>query len=317
MRYNKIFIFLEIIFAGIIIFLSATIFINSEKQKTKRISVIVSDSSDAKWDALKGGFSDAVKGENIDVVFVNTPEIVSAWQEKKLIDTEIQRGAKGIILEPAPGENTGEMLDLYKGEIPLIMVTDNTIDNTSVKSVKCDNEELGKALADAILNDYNGNVEGKKIGIMRGRDNTAACRDRLAGFISEINRRDFEWNVSDLDIKGLGSDFGSLSSADIVVCLDTYSLEEAGENVSRSRFSGAVIYGLANSEKASYLVDKNNVKRLIVPDEWSMAYNSMKEMIECIRKPYAKFTDYRATYLSVDRNNLFSDENTMKLFLTD
>lgn len=314
MRYNRIFIFLEIIFTGIIIFLSATIFINHERQKTKRISVIVSESSDAKWDGLRSGLTDAIKGENIEVVFVNTPEIVSAWQEKKLIDTELKRGAKGIIIEPAPGENTGEMLDLYKNKVPVIMVSDTTLDETKANSVRCDNEELGKALADAVLNDYNGGISGKKIGIMRGRDNTACMRDRLNGFASEIKTSDFSWNISNLDIKGLGSNFESLASVDIVVCLDTYSLEKAGNSVQKNNFSGSVIYGIANSERAYYLVDRSYVKKLIVPDEWSMGYNAMKEMVELVRKPYAASYDHRSSFFTVDRDNLFSKENSQKLF---
>ena len=64
---------------------------------------------------------------------------------------------------------------------------------------------------------------------------------------------------------------------DFVIALDNASLISAGAASSSNDLHGALVYGIGNSTEAVYYLDVGSVECLVVPDEFSMGYESLNE----------------------------------------
>lgn len=315
-RKNNIFLWIELALGVIILILYFSIRYNDFINAEKRVSVIVEKSSDAKWDSFREGLSDAARDRNIQVVLVSTGEIVSAEQEQKLIDREIGMGAKAVIVEPAPGDRTDDLLMKTARSLPVLLVESDCLNGSSLHRVSCNGEQLGKAMGEEILSDFAGDISGKKIGVLMGRMNVQNARDRLEGLSEALGNPEYSYLLSNADLKGLGEDLSAFPPVDILVALDTYSLEVAGANAVREAGSQALIYGIASSDRAFYYLDRNIVKALTVPDMWEEGYEAMDQVIRVLhRESNSLLSDTEIDYSRVRRDTLFSEDKQDRLFV--
>lgn len=68
--------------------------------------------------------------------------------------------------------------------------------------------------------------------------------------------------------------------ADIVIALENSETERAVDYMQENQISvnNCVLYGVGNSEKAVYELDKGRIQALLVPNEFHMGYQSVKEL---------------------------------------
>ena len=74
----------------------------------------------------------------------------------------------------------------------------------------------------------------------------------------------------------------SQSAVDLVIALDDNSLTMAGEYAAANNLHGALVYGIGNSTEAVYYLDTGIVGCLVVPDEFNVGYQSLKEAAESL-----------------------------------
>ena len=57
-----------------------------------------------------------------------------------------------------------------------------------------------------------------------------------------------------------------LGKVDYMVVMDTYAIDEIGENADNGMYNGAQIYGMGTSVKSVALLDAGKIKCLVIPD---------------------------------------------------
>ena len=101
---------------------------------------------------------------------------------------------------------------------------------------------------------------------------------------------------------------------DIVIALDDGSLKTAGECGRANNLHGALVYGIGNSTESVYYLDIGIVRCLLVPDEFSVGYDSLTEMAENMGHWYCKMKDRTVSYHVIRREELFTKVNQDILF---
>lgn len=196
---KKMFILTEIVLAGMVMIVAFAMFQEKIGEERGKVSVIIQNSDDKHWDAFKYGLRMAAQDYQIEVFVVSTGGSFSAEEEKEAIEHEIDNGADAVIIQPVMGADTQSMLRKIESKVPIMLVESLVTEDewvTEFPAVKPNNSDMGKALAEELLMDYNGKLEGKTVGIVSGR------RERLPSggrdFSRLLRRRAFGFSGQSL-----------------------------------------------------------------------------------------------------------------------
>ena len=195
------FILIEAALAMAVIILAVIMFLGNNVNDRERVSVIVQNSDDSQWAAFKYGLKMAAEDQEIEMFVVGTEGAMSAEDEKNVIEQEIDNGADALIIQPAAGEDTEEMLKDISQRIPVLLVESETLgdkESPEIPVIQADNYSMGRTLAEELLKEYDGNLEGKTIGIAVETEALEATRSRREGFMDglEESGADVRWSVS-------------------------------------------------------------------------------------------------------------------------
>lgn len=315
---KNMFVLTEAVLAVLVIITAAAMFWGRNTQERGKVAVIVKNSDASRWAAFKYGLRMAAQDEEIELFVVSMGEVLTA-EEEKAIEREIANGADAVIVQPAPDANTGEMLKKMGKKLPVLLVEyppSGEDGGLELPAVQPDNHALGQALADELLKDYNGKVEGKTMGIISEYGETEASMERKKGVTSVLKDRGVKavWEVSGLSGEEDYTVLERKSKVDFVIALDDYSLVLAGKASAANNLHGALVYGIGNSMEAVYCLDTDYAQCLVVPDDFDMGYQSLVEAAESLgfiaRKPKSRTVSFTV----MRKQNLFSKENQEILF---
>lgn len=316
---RKMFILIEGILAALVIIMASIMLWERNEGDTDRISVIIRNSDDNQWAAFKYGLRMAAEDQGIEMFVVSTGDMLTVEEQKRLIEDEISKGADAIIVQPVPGTDTEEILKKIEKKIPVMLVEHTASENREASLfpiTQPDNYAMGRDLAEELLKDYSGKLEGKTLGIL---SNTADSEDKMnreSGFRDALDNKGAEvaWSVSDF-MKKTEEDFlAAQPKVDFVIALDDASLTAAGETSAAKNLHGALVYGIGNSTEAVYYLDTGIVECLVVPDEFNVGYQSLTEVAECLSHYFYKQQDRTVSHAVIRRNELFSKENQEIIF---
>ena len=316
---NKFFIVSEVVMGFMVLVLAALMLGERNRDARAKVSVIVCDSDNSGWAAFKYGVRMAAEDRGIEVVIAATESVLSLEQEEALIKNEIDSGADAVIVQPVPDSGAEEMLKRMRKRVPVMLVEDLTPgddEGTALPVTGPDNYALGAALAEEILKDYSGNLEGKTIGIVSRTMDSEMMIRRTDGFCDTLKDTGvtLAWFVAG-NFDGGGADYlESQAKVDFVAALDDSSLTAAGERAAAHELHGAVVYGIAHSTQAAYYLDAGVVECLAVPDEFNVGYQSMSEIADSLRNLLHGAESREVSYTIIRRETLFSKENQEILF---
>ena len=295
-----------------------------QTKKMRKVAVIIENSGDDDWNSLRYGIRQAVLEKNITPVIMNTADIPDAAEQDRLIDEALAGGAEAVIVKPAPGINTKSILEGYAMRIPVMLIeSDSLAENPMEQSgpdlipvVEPDQQALGAALADAVLEDYDGSLNGRKLGIIEDTPDTSRAKLRRQGFIEALAGQDYNvaFDLTVTDPQWITDHIKHQSDVDIIVCLNAKGLEAAGQAAKNGAVGSALVYGIANSERAAFYLDQNAVQCLVVPDEMSVGYESMQEMAARLQNPFHELKGTTTEFTVVRRDTMFSEQNQFLLF---
>ena len=295
-----------------------------QTKKMRKVAVIIENSGDDDWNSLRYGIRQAVLEKNITPVIMNTADIPDAAEQDRLIDEALAGGAEAVIVKPAPGINTKSMLEGYAMRIPVMLIeSDSLAENPMEQSgpdlipvVEPYQQALGAALADAVLEDYDGSLNGRKLGIIEDTPDTSRAKLRRQGFIEALAEQDYNvaFDLTVTDPQWITDHIKHQSDVDIIVCLNAKGLEAAGQAAKNGAVGSALVYGIANSERAAFYLDQNAVQCLVVPDEMSVGYESMQEMAARLQNPFHELKGTTTEFTVVRRDTMFSEQNQFLLF---
>lgn len=302
------FIFIEAVLGVMVLLLAFLMLREKNVDRSYQISVIVENADDKQWSAFKYGLKMAAEDKGAEMVMVSTGAALSQEEEKKLIEEEIKNGADGVIIQPVSGEDTQQILKKFSNKAEIMLIDDTLADTEEFPVIQPDAYKMGKTLAEELLKDYGGNLEGKTLGILTGEEGLKSSAEKEKGFTETLQNTGAEILWSDTQITE------NMPEADFVVALDDNSLREAGERAAANNLHGAIVYGIGNSTQSVYYLDMGIAECLVIPDTFNVGYQSLTELVNKLEKAFYEYENQEISYTVMRKENMFSKENQEVIF---
>lgn len=309
------FIFIEAVLGVMVLLLAFLMLREKNVDRSYQISVIVENADDKQWSAFKYGLKMAAEDKGAEMVMVSTGAALSQEEEKKLIEEEIKNGADGVIIQPVSGEDTQQILKKFSNKAEIMLIDDTLSDTEEFPVIQPDAYAMGKALAEELLKDYGGNLEGKTLGILTGKESRSSA-EKEKGFTETLKDTGAKLIWSDTkkpEIEG-NTFWESKPEVDFIIALDDDSLTAAGEGAAANNLHGAIVYGIGNSTEAVYYLDTGAVECLVVPDMFHVGYESLTELMNKLEKAFYEYENQEISYTIMRKENMFSKENQEVIF---
>ena len=316
---RRMFILVEVILGLLVLVMISRIAQENKQDNVHKVSVIVQDSDDRQWTAFKYGLKMAAQDTGVEMTVVNTEGRLTAEEEEKLIENEINKGAEGIILQPAEGKGAEKMLKKADKKVPLMLIGSaegNQGTNGSIAAVKPDNVRMGRELAQEILADYGGSLTGKTLGIFYDEATVPAGRQRMEGLQKTLEDAGakISFTVSASSEEEGEKVLEQQKQVDILAALDDSSLTTAGKCAGANQLHGTLVYGIGNSTEVAYYLDTGIVECLLVPDEFNVGYQSLTAVAKKLENYFSKMKSQMISWVVIRKDTLFLKENQDILF---
>lgn len=313
---KKIFFLTEAVLGAMVLGMVFLMLQEQSGQDTLRVSVILQNAEDSQWAAFRYGLKMAAQDQEIEMSVAGTEGILTAEEQAEVIESEVTFGADAVLVQPAQG--TEEILDKIGRKVPVILVED-TLEEGNGKGfavVQPDQYEMGKVLAEELLKDYAGGLEGKRLGLYSESVDSPAGQQRIQGFVEKLKEAGARivWDTSVEKQQKEGEVLEDLPEVDCVMGMDDDSLVRAGEAAANGDLHGALVYGIGSSTEAVYYLDTGVVERLVVPDEFQAGYQSLTEAARSLRSYFHEPQSCQVSCTVITRDTLFSKENQEILF---
>lgn len=317
MNNKKGFVLTEVILMIMAIGLALMMISGQNKKALDKVSVILENAGDSQWSALKYGLKMAAEEEGIELAVVDVEEGLDAEAQKKVFEREIEDGADALIVQPVLDKNDQEVLKKIEKRVPVMLVgyeAEKGETRYDLPVIKEDNYEMGQALAEEMLKDFEGNIEEKKIGLLLASTDSNMLSSRECGFKDALE--DKNANILELSLDSLlDREENTESKVDIVIALDDSNLTAIGEYLASSQPHGELLYGIGQSTEAIYYLDKGIAECVVVPDEFNVGYQSLSEVARKLDHYFENMKKQTVSYSVIRKETLFSKEN-QELLLT-
>ena len=318
MNNKKGFVLTEVILMIMVIGLALMMISGQNKKALDKVSVILENAGDSQWSALKYGLKMAAEEEGIELAVVDVEEGLDAEAQKKVFEREIEDGADALIVQPVLDKNDQEVLKKIEKRVPVMLVgyeAEKGETRYDLPVIKEDNYEMGQALAEEMLKDFEGNIEEKKIGLLLASTDSNMLSSRECGFKDALE--DKNANILELSLDSLlDREENTESKVDIVIALDDSNLTAIGEYLASSQPHGELLYGIGQSTEAIYYLDKGIAECVVVPDEFNVGYQSLSEVARKLDHYFENMKKQTVSYSVIRKETLFSKENQELLLTT-
>lgn len=313
--------YINLLFAviGLVIIYCAYEMLNPGKEvHYYSVSVILDDSSSERWNAFKEGLNQGASEYRIHLNVVSAGKNLSLEEEYAIIKRELDSGAQGLILEPWGDDEDGSMAGILSG-CPTVLVESGVSSMGDFVTVSPDNYEMGRALAQSVLADTE-NPSGMTVGILSGNQNQLSMKQRLAGFKEALEEAgaQISWELPG-NLAGMMArpeNYVQQHPADVVAALSNDETERAVDILLADSQTSFALYGVGRSEKTVYYLDKGLIRELVVPNEYYMGYQSVALLAQTMEYHTTETGQYETEFLTVNRENLYEEENSRILFPT-
>ena len=164
MKKNRIYFGLLILALVVtIVWTSAGMLGVNKEEKKYSVSVIVNDSNNDRWIAMREGLEQAAKDDDIQLNYVSTGVFESEDEEKALIEREVENGADGIIVQLVSSEDTYAVFEKIDSSVAVMLLETDAVSEGVYSVTAPDNLWIGEALAQTVLQDYGDSLSEKKL----------------------------------------------------------------------------------------------------------------------------------------------------------
>lgn len=306
----------------LMIILILLLLLTGQRQEIRKnsVSVIVDNSSGNRWMALKEGMEAAAKDYDLRLNYVSTGKLWSNTAELELAAREIESGADGLIIQMYASDGIGDRLEDIVPRDRCILLETDVVPEEYYQTVGPDNRKLGSVLAGQIRADFGEELQGKTIGILYGNTGELSIRQRAQELENGLKDSGAEiiWTLHEM---GRTVNEEALQEcwdkdADIVVALENDATERAVDYFAENPDvqDRCTLYGIGNSEKVMYYLDRGVIRKLVVPNEFYMGYQSVEELAKKLEHREESQKNIYTGYLVIDQTNLYDETNQKMLF---
>ena len=293
---------------------------HEKDRKIYNISVITRGKNSESLMNMKQGIDQAASEMNVNVSFVTLSEDNNTYEQKQLIEREINNKADAIIISPADFEEMTEPIENAMKKIPVILFESTINSNNVLKTISCDNYELGANLAKAVLESGS---DPKNVAIIKNNLECSSISERYNGFMSimdNTNNHCIFWELSDDKQTTYYNKTKKLlekNNVDVVVTFDPSILEGvAGAKIDVSNTNkekaAVKIYGTGSTSKIISLLENKIISAIAIQNEFNVGYLSIKSAVNKIKGERVNNNNISSTV--VNAYNMYSEENQRLLF---
>lgn len=320
MKNRSLFITLILLLICIITFSAFAVMNMGDTDKKGRISVVVDDSGDSRWNSFKEGLEQSATDHNMSINYVNTESFMSTESERKIIEIEMADGCDGIILQPYSSSGMNKIVKDIISQVPLDIVESSVTADADVEGrysvTAVDNDALGQKLANEMKIDNGGSLADVRIGILSGSQRTDAMKERLNSLKDTLNGSGcvIVWEYDSTfppDTKIRKSLVNK--DVDIICALDDNALSTAAKSVSESG-QDVKLYGEGCSQENLYYLRNGIIKSMTVVDGFSLGYESVSAIADRIASRQVPMTDAEINFRIVHQDDIFDESNQRLLF---
>ncbi len=274
-----------------------------KEEKSFRISVILSDSSNDRWTALKNGLEEGAEEENVQLTIVMTDQLDRVSEQIDLMKREMENGADAILIEPYNKEQVSNFLEENTGTPVLFLNTD--LEPENIYSLAATNpKEMGEHLAKAL---YEESPDWSECALYLGEMNTLYEAQRKEAFLSYLEKKGIEEEA--LTIVQTKEELSEYREKKDWVSFSNESLEELLEyGREQELLSDWTLFGCGYSEEAIYYLDKGTIAYLAVPDDFLMGYCGMIMAKNACTSSQKSYESKEISFVDLTRENLHDSE---------
>ena len=259
------------------------------------------------------GISQAAKDMRVEVksyVLANNNEVEA---QIEVIKKEVKGKVDAILLDPSDSNKLSETIKKVYKDVPIVLINSAITGFDSIPIISCDNEEVGKEIADEIIR--NGNTRNN-IGIIVTNKNKSNLQDMYRGFLSEISYS--KNNCKELNI---GENINTYSqqinsfikseNIDVLVTFERDILEELAQIKKENKLE-LELYGMGRTNKILSYLEEDIINSVAVQNEFNLGYLGVKIAVDKLNN---KDTSSKTIDFSIiNKSNMYWDDNQKILF---
>ena len=300
----------------------------------QRVSVIVEDSNNERWTAFRTGLDQAATEYGVDVTFVSSTGFSNAEEQKNLIAQEAASGTDALIISLYDSEET----DIAPGTMKLVYVeTDGIRDNSAgTAAVIPSGYKMGKALGEMMLADSglaaseegNGGIapvsggHAPSVAILTGNLRRYSQKEMLQALTETIETAGGTVLILETEGKDLSVAMEKAESCDFIAVLEDTLLvqvasqtEQTAAQADAEDSGGVRLYGIGCGPSNISYLDRGVISGMVVPNEFSMGYQSLSQLSQCLSNDIPAMKDIEVGFTSVRSDEVHTKANEKLLFL--
>jgi len=282
------------------LFLVRTRYASEQAGRRARIAVLTRREADVGTSVLFAGMEKAAEDGKLVLNYVMVPEDADAEAELKLARQEIEDGAQALIIEPVASEGSGKMAEELSQRAVVVLLGERADTEAAGRfgSVSADNYAIGVALGREIRK---GAAEtGGSVALLPAAGSRGSVEQRRRGVLEALRGSGISLQE---DAEG----------AAILAGLEDSALTEALSYALTAK-ERPLVYGVGNSNRNLYGLDRGDIRAMIVINEFNMGYLAVAEAKKKLSSRLREMEQLRVGDTLVSRDNMYSAENQKLLF---
>lgn len=282
------------------LFLVRTRYASEQAGRRARIAVLTRREADVGTSVLFAGMEKAAEDGKLVLNYVMVPEDADAEAELKLARQEIEDGAQALIIEPVASEGSGKMAEELSQRAVVVLLGERADTEAAGRfgSVSADNYAIGVALGREIRK---GAAEtGGSVVLLPAAGSRGSVEQRRRGVLEALRGSGISLQE---DAEG----------AAIIAGLEDSALTEALSYALTAK-ERPLVYGVGNSNRNLYGLDRGDIRAMIVINEFNMGYLAVAEAKKKLSSRLREMEQLRVGDTLVSRDNMYSAENQKLLF---
>lgn len=267
---------------------------------------------------ISEGINQAAKDMNVEVEIYKIIKENRVEEQSKLLERCISDKIDAIIMSPIDYKEVSKVLNKYSYDRPIILMDFEVDLKKKVSYISCNNYDMGKSLAEEIV--QRGNTRGE-IAIVGYYGEDANLEKINSGFIEEISNTKNKYNYLKVNKDKNYSEILKYireNEVDVVVTFDSEILEDIAKikknlhESDKGNNSDFEIYGVGISNRILSYVEEDIIDAVAVQNEFNLGYLSVEMAVNKLKNNKIEKKDI--DFSVVNKRNMYSERNEKLLF---
>ena len=297
---------------GAMVFLSLALpedLFPKREQGLIQISVLLGEWDGALWSNTRSGMDQAAEDLGAELRYISPQSVQESEDQSDLMMREISGGTDAVIIRPADPDKLIQALST-QATYPPVVTLDSHLTGMERACVGVDSEEIGRALALEVVEDY---PKGGTALLIRPEGDANAAAQRMAAAEQVLEQAGFTVMTcrkpAGLDAQ---EDQPSLvESADFIMVFETGALEQTAQTL-RSWEITLPLYGAGSSATIAGLMEQGYITAIAAWSDYAAGYLAVERAVGAARN--GTVDDSKIQFQIVRKEEMYEPEIQKLLF---